>query len=102
MIESSHSQLCNKNSCSVKLQGEPLEHNPRTVNSSCLLNCTENEFQFLVKNIMNLAIFCQPAVLQNNSRCLLLNDTNKCHMRYCPVCWTKYKHKKKTNTLELN
>ena len=50
---SSYSQLWKKNSCSVKLQGAPLDHNPRKipleyfifnkfVNYSCLMNCTEN------------------------------------------------------------
>ena len=52
MIGSSHSQLCKKNSCSVKLQGGPLDHNPRKI---------PVEDSWII-------------ILQNNSKCLLLND----------------------------
>ena len=51
MIGSSHSQLCKKNSCSVKLQGGPLDHNPRKIP-------VENSWII---------------ILQNNSKCLLLD-----------------------------
>ena len=67
MIRSSHSQLCKKNSCSVKLQGEPLDHNLRKIpvqgswikilwsNSKCLLlnkkaNATQDTVQFVRQN----------------------------------------------------
>ena len=63
MTRSSHSQLCKKNSCSVKLQGGTLDHNPRKIP-------VENSWII---------------ILQNNSKCLLLND--KCHTRYCLVCY---------------
>ena len=64
MIESSHSQLCKKNSCSVKLQGGPLDHNPRKIP-------VENSWI---------------TILQNNSKCLLLND-KQMHTRYFSVCY---------------
>ena len=57
MIGSSHSQLCKKNSCSVKLQGGPLDHNPGKIP-------VENSWT---------------TVLQNNSKCLLLNDKQISH-----------------------
>ena len=57
MIGSSHSQLCKKNSCSVKLQGGPLDHNPRKIP-------VENSWII---------------ILQNNSKCLLLNDKQMPH-----------------------
>ena len=53
MIGSSHSQLCKKNNCSVKLQGGPLDHNP--VENSWII------------------------ILRNNSKCLLLNDKQMLH-----------------------
>ena len=31
MIGSRHAELCKKNSCSVKLQGESLDHKPRKI-----------------------------------------------------------------------
>ena len=52
MIGSSHSQLFRKNSCSVKLQGRALGHNPRKI---------PVEGSWII-------------ILQNNSKCLLLND----------------------------
>ena len=57
MIGSSHAQLCKKNSCSVKLQGGPLDHNPRKIPA-------ENS------KIM---------ILQSNFKCLLLNDKQMPH-----------------------
>ena len=51
MIGSSLSQLSKKNSCSVKLQGGPLDHNPRKISA---------ENRWII-------------TLQNNSKCLLLN-----------------------------
>ena len=57
MIGSSHSQLCKKNSCSVKLQGGPLDHNPRKIP-------VENSWII---------------ILQNNSKCLVLNDKQMPH-----------------------
>ena len=52
MIGSSHSQLCKKYSCSVKLQGGPLDHNPRKI---------PDEDSWII-------------ILQNNFKCLLLNN----------------------------
>ena len=52
MIGSSHSQLSKKKSCSVKLRGEPLDHNPRKI---------PVDYSWMI-------------ILQNNSKCLLLND----------------------------
>ena len=52
MIGRSHLQLCKKNSCSVKLQGGPLDYNPRKIP-------VENSWMI---------------ILQNNSTCLYLND----------------------------
>ena len=57
MIESSHSQLCEKKSCFVKLQGGPLDHNPRKM------------------PLANSWIM----ILQNNSKCVLLNDKQMPH-----------------------
>ena len=57
MIGSSHSQLRKKNNCSVKLQGGPLDHNPRKIP-------VENSWII---------------ILQNNSKCLLLNDKQMPH-----------------------
>ena len=57
MIGSSHSQLCKKNSCFVKLQGGPLDH---TLG------------KLPVKNSWII-------ILQNNSKCLLLNDKQMPH-----------------------
>ena len=57
MIRSSHSQLCKKNSCSVKLEGGPLDHNPRKIP-------VENSWII---------------ILQNKSKCLLLNDKQMPH-----------------------
>ena len=84
MIRSSHSQLCNKSNCSVKLQDELSDHNPRRIPAhdftfniyklSYLVNRTENQLQFCKKKkITILVIFCRTAILQNNSQCLLLN-----------------------------
>ena len=57
MIGSSHSQLSKKKSCSVKLQGAALDHNSRkiTVEDSWII------------------------ILQNNPKCLLLNDKQMPH-----------------------
>ena len=52
MTGRSHAKLCKKNSSSVKLQGGPLDHNPRKIS-------VENGWII---------------ILQNNSKCLLLND----------------------------
>ena len=52
MIGSSHPQLRKKNRCFVKLQGEPLNHNARKI---------PVEDSWII-------------ILQNNSKCLLLND----------------------------
>ena len=52
MIGSSHSQLCKKSSYSVKLQSGPLDHNPRKIPMGD----------------------CWIIILQNNSKCLLLNN----------------------------
>ena len=57
MIGSSHAQLCKKNSCSVKLQGGYLDHNPREIP---------------VKDSWII-------ILQNNSKYLLLNDKQMPH-----------------------
>ena len=57
MIGSSHSQLCNKNSCSVKMQGGPVDHNPRKI---------PVEKRWII-------------ISQNNSECLLLNDKQMPH-----------------------
>ena len=57
MIESSHAKLYKKRSCSVKLQGGPLEHNPRKIP-------LENSWTI---------------ILQNNSKWLLLNDKQMLH-----------------------
>ena len=56
MIGRSHSQLCKKKS-SVKLQGRPLDHIPRKI---------PVEDNWII-------------VLQNNSKCLLLNDKQVPH-----------------------
>ena len=57
MIGSNHSHLWKKNGCSVKLQGEPLYHNLRKIP-------VENNWII---------------ILQNNSKCLLLNDKQMPH-----------------------
>ena len=57
MIGSSNSQLYNKNSCSVKFQCRPLDHNPRNVS-------VENTWLI---------------ILQNNSKYLFLNDKQMPH-----------------------
>ena len=80
IIGSSNSQLCKKNSCSVKLQDWYLDHNPRKIPA-------ENSWII---------------ILQNNSKCLLLNDKQMPHkilfillqkqssrgvLRYCSFCY---------------
>ena len=55
MIRSNHSQMCKKNSCSVKLQGGPLDDNPRKIP-------VENSWTI---------------ILQKNSKSLLLNIKTK-------------------------
>ena len=57
MIGSNHSKACKKNSCSVKLQGEPLDHNPRKI---------PMEDSWII-------------TWQNNSKFLLLNDKQMPH-----------------------
>ena len=57
IIGSSQSQLCKNNSCSVKLQGGPLDHNPRKIHV---------EDSWII-------------ILRNNSKCLLLNDKQVSH-----------------------
>ena len=57
MIGSSHSQLCKKNSCSVKLRGGTLDHNPRKI------------------PVENSRII----ILQNIFTCLILNDKQMLH-----------------------
>ena len=57
MVGGSHLQLCKKNSCSVKLQGGPLDYNPRKIP-------VENSWMI---------------ILQNNSTCLYLNDKQMPH-----------------------
>ena len=57
MIGSSHSQLCKKNSCFVKLQGGQLDYNPRKIP---------------VGN-------CWIIILQNNSKWLLLYNKQMPH-----------------------
>ena len=52
MIGSSHSQLWEKNSCSVELRGGPLDHNPRKI--------PVEDGRIVIS--------------QNKSKCLLLND----------------------------
>ena len=52
MIGSSHSQLWEKNSCSVELWGGPLDHNPRKI--------PVEDGRIVIS--------------QNKSKCLLLND----------------------------
>ena len=56
MIGSSHLQLSKKNSCFTKLENGPLDPTKiyvedfifnKFVNYSCLINCTENLFQFI-------------------------------------------------------
>ena len=78
MIGSSHFHLWKKNGCSVKLQGGPLYHNLRKIP-------VENNWII---------------VLQNNSKCLLLNDKQMPHkilFSLLVVRWNT-KHKKDENT----
>ena len=60
MIRGSHSQLWKKKSCSVKLQGRPLDHNPWKI---------PMEDSWVIWII----------ILQSNSKCLLLNDKQMPH-----------------------
>ena len=57
MIGISQLHLCKKNSCSVKLQGGPLNHSPREM---------PLEDSWMI-------------ILQNNSKCLLLIDKQMSH-----------------------
>ena len=57
MIGRSHTQLCKKNSCSVKFQDALLDHNPRKMSL---------EDSWII-------------ILQNDSKCLLLNDKQLPH-----------------------
>ena len=57
IIGSSQSQLCKNDSCSVKLQRGPLDHNPRKIH-------VEDSWI---------------RILQSNSKCLLLNDKQMSH-----------------------
>ena len=74
MIGSSHSQPCKKHSCSVKLQGGPLDNNPTKI------------------PVEDSGII----ILQNISRCLLLNDKQ---IPYEILFnWRNTKHKKDEGT----
>ena len=77
VIGSSHSQLCKKNSCPVKLQGGPLDHNPRKIP-------VENNWII---------------ILQNNSKCLLLNDKQMPHVMLFSLL-EEIQNTKKTKTWE--
>ena len=57
MMGSSYSQLRKKSRCSVKLRGGPLDHSPRKI---------PVEYSWII-------------VLQNNSKCRLLNDKQMPH-----------------------
>ena len=88
MIGRSHSQLCKKNSCSVKLQGGPLDHNSRKIpvenswiimlqnNSKCLL-------LGLYTNLDNMLIFglCFALLFMK------LSSRKGFYTRYCLVCY---------------
>ena len=74
MIGSSYLQLCKKNSCSVKLQGRLLDHNPTKI---------PVEDSWIIS-------------LQNNSKCLLLNDKQMPHEIL--LSWQNTKHKKDEHT----
>ena len=78
MIGSSHLQLLKKNSCSVKLQGGPLDQNPRKIpaKDSCM------------------------TILQNKSKCLLLNDKQIPHEIVFNLL-DKIQNTKKMDTREL-
>ena len=78
MIGSSHSQLCKKNSCSVKLQGRPLDHNPRKIP-------VENSWII---------------ILQNNSTCPLLNDKQMPHEILFSLLLDEIQNTKKMKTRE--
>ena len=76
--------MCNKNSCSVKLQDGSFDYSPGKIpvevfvfneivdflKKYTVLKTTSN---FIKKSPSVLAISCQAAVSQNNSHCLLLN-----------------------------
>ena len=62
MIGSSHAQLCKKNSCSIKLQGGPLDHTLGRTHS----------WPYPLEDTWVL-------ILQNNSKCVLLNDNQMPH-----------------------
>ena len=79
MIGRSHSQLCNKHTCSIKLQGGPLDHNP---------------WKIPIENSWII-------ILQNNSKCMLLNDKQMPHEKLFSL-WYEIKNTKKTKTRELN
>ena len=74
MIGSSHSQLCKKNTCSVKLQGGPLDHNPTKI---------PVEDSWII-------------ILQNNSQFLYLNDKQMPHEVL--FSWRNTKHRKDEHT----
>ena len=76
MIWSRHSHLCKKNSFSVKLQSGPLDHNSRKIP-------VENSW----------------IILQNYSKCLLLNDKQMPHEILFNLL-DKIYHTKKINTPE--
>ena len=78
MIGSSHAQLSKKNSCSVKLQGGPLDYNPRLIS---------------VKDSWII-------ILQNNSKYLLLNYKQMPHRDTVQLVRRNTKHTIKMNTRE--
>ena len=77
MIGSSHSQLCKKNSCSVKLQCGPLDHNPRKTP-------LDGSWK---------------TILQNNPKCLLLIDKQMPHEIQFSLL-DEIQNRKKLNTRE--
>ena len=77
MIGTSHSQLWKNNSCSVKLQGGPLDHSHRKI---------PMEDNWII-------------ILQNNSKCLLWNDKLIPHEILLSLL-DKIENTKKMNTRE--
>ena len=74
---SSHSQLRKKSRCSIKLQGGPLDHNPRK---------KPEEDSWIV-------------ILQSNSKCLILNDKQMPHEILFSLL-NKIQNRQKMNTRE--
>ena len=77
MIGRSHSQLCSENTCSIKLQGGPLDPWKIHVENSWII------------------------ILQNNPKCMILNDKQMPHEKPFSL-WYEIKNTKKTKTRELN